>query len=84
MRSDITRFERDILKALHAARGLEFMTAADLKSAHPVTFESHSPAGISLAASRLVRKGLVERSYARGGGIAAFHIRQAGEEVLRS
>lgn len=74
--------ERQLLKALYAARGLASVTALDIISAHPVTFAGRSPQGIHQTAASLVRKGMAERdldSY----GYTRYRISGAGEAVLR-
>lgn len=76
--------ERQLLMALYAARGLSYMTAADILSAHPVTFEGRSPQGIHQTAASLVRKGMIEKgTLFTSDGSVGYHIREAGVEAIR-
>lgn len=81
----ITRYERQLLAALYAARGLAIMTPADILSAYPVTFEGRSPQGIHQTAASLVRKGMAEKIHDEfnGGHVVGYRIRPAGAEALR-
>jgi Fe2+ or Zn2+ uptake regulation protein len=78
----ITKKERQLLEVLYAARGLRILTPADILSSHPVTFEGRSPQGIHATAASLARKGLVYTDQDDNGHVA-YHIRQAGADVLR-
>lgn len=78
----ITAKERQLLKCFYTARGLFSMSAPEVLSAHPVTFEGRSPQGIHQTAASLVRKGLLVRA-PTDNLVMRYRITDAGIAVCR-